>query len=143
MPVRRADARWEGDLKAGKGQMHLGGGAWSGPYSFGSRFEEGTGTNPEELLAAAHAGCFSMAFANELAQAGHTPDRVETTANVHLDKSGDGFSVTRVVLRTEAQVAGIEDEEFQRLAEAAKRGCPVSRLFTGAEIAVEAKLASS
>lgn len=142
MPVRHADARWEGDLESGKGEMHLGGGAWSGPYSHASRFEEGSGTNPEELLAGAHAGCFSMKFAGVLAEAGHKPESISTTADVHLDKTGDGFAITRVVLRTEARVPGIEEERFQELAEVAKRDCPVSQLFTGADIAVEATLAT-
>lgn len=141
MPVRTAEARWEGTLEDGKGEMRFGGGAFEGPYSFGSRFEEGAGTNPEELIGAAHAGCFSMAFAKQLAEAGHTPTSVQTTADVHLDKSGDGFAITRVVLHTTGDVPGIEEGEFTRLAEAAKDGCPVSKLLAGAEISVEARLA--
>src|SRR5262245_62382674 len=91
MPTRNAEATWEGDLKAGKGNMKLAGGAYDGAYSFASRFEQGRGTNPEELIAAAHAGCFSMALSHSLAQAGFTPKRVHTTAKVHLEKTADGF----------------------------------------------------
>ena len=138
MPIRTADAEWTGGLKGGKGTMAFASGAYEGPYSFSSRFEEGEGTNPEELIAAAHAGCFSMQFAALLEKAGHVPDRVATTAKVHLDPDGDGFTVTRIDLRTEAQVSGIDDDEFQKVADDAKRTCPVSRLLTGAEITVDA-----
>src|SRR3954462_7046311 len=108
MPVRRAEAQWEGSLQAGKGVMRLGGGAYQGPYSFASRFEDGKGTNPEELIAAAHAGCFSMAFSNQLAKAGFTPKRVSTTANVHLVKGEAGFSIPTIELVTEGEVPGID-----------------------------------
>lgn len=118
-------------------------GAWEGPYSFSSRFEEGTGTNPEELLAAAHAGCFSMAFSKALSDAGSIPNSVHTTARVHLEKSDAGFSVTRIELNTEADVPGIDEDTFQSTAKAAKDNCPVSRLFKGADISVDAKLKSS
>jgi lipoyl-dependent peroxiredoxin len=141
MPVRKADAQWQGDLKSGRGTMKFGSGAFEGAYSFNSRFEEGTGTNPEELIAAAHAGCFSMAFSNILSQAGFTPTRVETTARVHLEKSDAGFSVTRVELKTEGDVPGIDDAQFQENAEKARANCPISKLLTGAEITVEARLA--
>ena len=96
MPTRNAEAVWEGDLKGGKGTMKLGSGAYQGAYSFQSRFESGTGTNPEELIAAAHAGCFTMALSHALAQAGHPPKRVHTTAKVHLEKTGDGFGIPRI-----------------------------------------------
>lgn len=139
MPVRKADAVWEGDLANGNGTMKMGT-AYEGPYSFASRFQEGNGTNPEELLAAAHAGCFSMAFSKALSDAGHTPNRVQTTAKVHLDKGDSGFSITRVELVTEADVPGIEEGAFQKAAEGAKNNCPVSRLFKGAEISVDASL---
>jgi osmotically inducible protein OsmC len=138
MSTRNASAVWEGDLKSGKGTMKMA--AWTGPYSFASRFEQGSGTNPEELLAAAHAGCFSMAFSNGLAQAGHTPKRVATTAKVHLEKTPDGFRITTVELECEASVPGITPAKFQELADAAKKGCPVSKLFAGAEIRLSAKL---
>src|ERR1051325_2240796 len=108
MPARTANARWEGGLKDGKGNMRLGGGAFEGQYSFSSRFEEGTGTNPEELIAAAHAGCFSMALSNILSQAGHTPTSVETTATVHLDRVEGGFGITRIDLSTRGDVPGID-----------------------------------
>jgi osmotically inducible protein OsmC len=140
MPVRTADAEWEGTLKDGKGKMRFGSGAFEGQYSFSSRFEEGEGTNPEELIAAAHSGCFSMKFAGNLGNAGFPPNRVATTAQVHLDKGDAGFSITRIELKTQAEVPGIDEATFQEQAEAAKRDCPVSRLLTGAEITVEATL---
>ncbi len=140
MPVRTANAVWEGDLRGGRGQMRFGGGAWEGQYSFSSRFEEGPGTNPEELIAAAHAGCFSMAFSNGLAQAGFKPTRVETTAKVHLDKVDGGSKITRINLDTVGQVPGISEGQFMEIAEAAKKGCPVSQLLTGAEITLNARL---
>lgn len=140
MPVRKAEAVWEGDLPNGSGTMKMASGAYEGPYSFSSRFQEGSGTNPEELLAAAHAGCFSMAFSKGLTDAGHIPNRVHTTARVHLEKGESGFSVTRIELATEASVPGMEEGVFQKTAEAAKNNCPVSRLFKGAEISVNAKL---
>lgn len=138
MPARKAEAIWKGDLPSGKGTMKMAN--WEGPYSFSSRFEEGSGTNPEELLAAAHAGCFSMAFSKGLADAGHTPDSITTSARVHLEKSDAGFSITRIELATSADVPGIDEDTFQKAAEAAKKNCPVSRLFTGAEITLEATL---
>src|SRR5438093_13490736 len=98
MPTRNSEAVWEGDLKGGKGSVKLGSDAYQGAYSFSSRFESGTGTNPEELIAAAHAGCFSMALAHGLSQAGFPPRRVHTTAKVHLEKSGDGFAIPRIEL---------------------------------------------
>lgn len=141
MPVRKAEALWNGDLPTGKGTLKMAN--WEGPYSFSSRFEEGSGTNPEELLAAAHAGCFSMAFSKGLADAGHTPDRIQTTARVHLEKGGAGFSITKVELTTDAEVPGIDESSFQETAEAAKKNCPVSQLFKGAEITVKANLKGS
>jgi osmotically inducible protein OsmC len=143
MPTRSANARWEGDLASGNGTMDLGTGSWSGPYSAKSRFEEGDGTNPEELIAAAHAGCFSMAFAHELAQAGHTPDSIETTAEVHLNPADGGFAINRIDLRTRASVPGIDEQEFQSLGERAKAGCPVSKALAGVgEITLDATLES-
>ena len=140
MPVRRAEARWEGDLPNGKGTMRFGGGAFEGQYSFSSRFEEGAGTNPEELIAAAHAGCFSMALSNGLAKAGHVPTRVETTAKVHLDKVEAGFGITRIELSTEAEVPGIDDGAFQEQAQTAKANCPVSKALAAVEITLDATL---
>ena len=141
MPKRKAEARWDGSLETGQGTMRMASGSYEGPYSFQSRFEEGDGTNPEELIAAAHAGCFSMAFSGELGRAGHDPESVETNATVHIEKAGDGFAITRIVLDPRARVPGIEEEDFQRLAEAAKAGCPVSQALGGVEsIEVKAEL---
>jgi osmotically inducible protein OsmC len=108
-------------------------GAYEGPYSFQSRFQEGDGTNPEELIAAAHAGCFSMALSGELGRAGHGAESVETTATVHLDKLDEGFGITRIELDTRARVPGVDADEFQRIAEAAKQGCPVSQALAAVE----------
>jgi osmotically inducible protein OsmC len=140
MPTRNASAKWEGDLKSGKGTMKLGSGAYEGQYSFASRFENGTGTNPEELIAAAHAGCFTMAFSNGLSQAGHVPTKVETTAKVHLEKTEAGFGIPQIDLVTEAVVPGLDDAKFQELAETAKKNCPVSKLLAAAKITLAAKL---
>jgi len=140
MPVRTANAQWEGDLKSGKGKVRLGSGAYEGPYSFLSRFENGQGTNPEELIAAAHAGCFSMALSHALAQAGFPPKRVHTTARVHLDKTADGFAIGRIELQTEAEVPGLAAAAFQEQAEKAKKNCPVSKVLAGAQISLDAKL---
>ncbi len=142
MPVRTADAVWEGNLKNGKGKMKFGGGAFEGNYSSSSRFEEGKGTNPEELIGAAHAGCFSMAFSNGLDQAGFTPNRVNTNAKVFIEKMSDGFRITRIELQTEAQVPGIDEATFQNQAEAAKKNCPVSQALKAVEIRLNAKLLS-
>ena len=142
MPVRNAQARWEGDLPNGKGTMRFGGGAFEGQYSFSSRFEDGAGTNPEELIAAAHAGCFSMAFSNGLAKAGFTPTRVDTTASVHLEKTDAGFGITRIDLRTEAEVPGIDQDAFDEQAQTAKKNCPVSKALAAVDITLDAKLVS-
>jgi osmotically inducible protein OsmC len=140
MAVRTANARWEGALKGGSGTLALGSGAFQGQYSFSSRFEEGNGTNPEELIGAAHAGCFSMAFANILAQAGHEPQRIETTARVHFEPVDDGFGITRIELSTEGEVEGVDAVDFQRHAEEAKEGCPVSKALEAVEITLDARL---
>jgi len=140
MPARSSEAEWKGNLLQGKGTMKLGSGAYEGPYSFVSRFEQGPGTNPEELIGAAHAGCFSMALSAGLARAGFNPTRVHTTAKVHLEKVGDGFAITRIELVTEAQIPGIDDPTFQQHAEGAKKNCPVSRALAGTEISLSAKL---
>jgi osmotically inducible protein OsmC len=142
MPIRTASAHWEGNLTEGSGTLRTGKGGYQGNYSFKSRFEEGEGTNPEELIGAAHAGCFSMAFSKSLADAGFTPTSVDTTAKVHLDKTDAGFSVTRIDLQTQGDVPGIDASTFQKSAEDAKANCPISRLLSpGAEITVTAKLA--
>jgi osmotically inducible protein OsmC len=140
MPVRTSDATWNGDLKGGKGSVKLGSGAYEGQYSFSSRFESGTGTNPEELIAAAHAGCYSMALSAGLGKAGFTPTKVHTTAKVSLDKVGEGFKITKITLVTDAAVPGIEDAKFQEIAIATKAGCPVSQALSATPIELEAKL---
>jgi osmotically inducible protein OsmC len=139
MAARTAEAVWKGSLKAGEGRVRFGG--FDEPYSFQSRFEDGKGTNPEELIAAAHAGCFSMALSHGLSQAGHEPKEVRTTAKVHLEKTAAGFAIPRIELETVADVPGIDDAAFQKQADDAKKNCPVSKLLTGAEISLKAKLA--
>ena len=142
MPIRTSSARWSGNLTEGSGTIRTGKGGFEGNYSFQSRFEEGEGTNPEELIAAAHAGCFSMAFSKGLADAGHTPTSVETTAKVHLDKTEAGMTVTRIDLESVVDAPGIDDAEFQKIAQGAKENCPISRLLSpGAEITLTARLA--
>src|SRR5581483_11530421 len=134
MPARKAEAEWRGGLKDGTGRVKLGSGAFEGNYSFASRFESGNGTNPEELIGAAHAGCFSMALSAGLGRAGFTPTRVATTAKVHLEKVGEGFKITRIELDNESSVPGIDDAAFQDQARKAKEGCPVSQALGGVEI---------
>jgi len=142
MPKRNATARWNGSLQEGNGTMRLGGGAYEGQYSFQSRFEEGDGTNPEELIAAAHAGCFSMQLSGVLGKAGHEVDSVETEATVHIEKVPEGFAIKRIELRTRASVPGIDNDEFQKHAQAAKEGCPVSQALAAVEsIELNAELA--
>ncbi|HEX5634960.1 MAG TPA: OsmC family protein [Gemmatimonadales bacterium] len=127
---RKADARWEGDLRSGKGSIRLGSGAFEGKYSFGTRFENEPGTNPEELLGAAHAGCFSMALSLMLSQQGFTATRIESTSTVHLGKVDQGFSITGVDLVTRCRVPGIGNEQFQAIANDAKANCIVSRALS-------------
>lgn len=141
MPTRTAEAEWNGDLPKGSGTMSFGSGAFEGAYTFSSRFEEGEGTNPEELIAAAHAGCFSMFLAGVLSKAGHEASSVRTNARVSIDKDDGGFSITRSDLSTEVSVEGVGEEEFQGYAEEAKAGCPVSRALGAIEVGLEAKLA--
>lgn len=143
MAVRTANAEWVGALQDGSGKMAFGSGAFEGQFSYASRFEEGTGTNPEELIGAAHAGCFSMSLANLIATAGHDVQRVETTARVHLEPAAEGPSITRIELQTEAEVPGIDAEEFQRHAKTAEETCPVSKALAGVEISLDAKLFGS
>ena len=131
MSVRNASANWNGTLKEGEGTMSLGSGAFEGAYSFSSRFEEGTGTNPEELIGAAHAGCFSMFLAALLTDAGYTPTSVNTTAKVHLRQ---GPTITLIELESQANVPGVENAELQELAIQAKENCPVSKALAGPEI---------
>jgi osmotically inducible protein OsmC len=142
MPIRTATAHWDGNLTEGSGTIKTGKGGYQGNYSFKSRFEEGEGTNPEELIAAAHSGCFSMAFSKGLADAGYTDTSVETVAKLHFDKTDAGFSVTRIDLETTGTVPGIDEGTFQKIAEGAKENCPISRLLApGTEITLTAKLA--
>jgi osmotically inducible protein OsmC len=127
MAERKATATWQGSLQDGKGTMALGTGAWEGPFSFRSRFEEGEGSNPEELIAAAHAGCFSMAFSAELGKDGITPESVETTANVSLRNIDGAPTIARIGLTTTVTAPGGDDGQIREAADRAKAGCPVSR----------------
>ena len=141
MPSRKAEAEWKGNLAEGVGELKLGSGAFTGPYSFKSRFEEGqSATNPEELIGAAHAGCFTMALTAQLSRAQITPTRIHTTARVTLEKVGEGFSITSINLETEAEIPGIDDATFQKNANDAKQNCPVSKALAGTEIHLTAKL---
>ena len=143
MATRNGSAEWRGDLKGGDGDLTVGDGVFKGSYSFSSRFEEGEGTNPEELIAAAHAACFSMALSNILAEHGHSPDRVRTVAKVHLGQTDDGPTIKRIDLETEGQVPGIDQDHFAKHAEEAKSGCVVSRALAGVkEITLAARLAT-
>jgi osmotically inducible protein OsmC len=140
MPIRKSEATWRGTLKEGSGTMKLASGLYEGPYTFSSRFEEAAGTNPEELIGAAHAGCFSMFLAALLTEKGHKPDRIHTTAAVHL---GAGPTINKIELDCEATVPGVGEAEFQELALAAKAGCPVSKAVAAVpEITLSAKLVS-
>ena len=139
--IRKARAVWKGTGKDGTGNLSTDSGVLDAtPYSFKTRFENEKGTNPEELIAAAHAGCFSMALSHGLAQAGHPPKRVHTTAKVHLEKTDAGFAIPRIDLVTEAQVPGMDAAAFQKQAETAKQNCPVSKLLKAAQITLDAKL---
>ena len=140
MPTRHAKAEWQGDLRSGKGTVEVESGAFSGRYSFGSRFESATGTNPEELVGAAEAGCFSMAFSGVLTEAGFPPEDIETSAAVTVEKQGDGFTITKIDLVTDAVVPGIDAETFRKSAESAKAGCPMSKALTGVTITLKANL---
>jgi lipoyl-dependent peroxiredoxin len=141
MPKRTANAVWNGSLQEGEGTMRMASGAYEGPYSFQSRFQEGDGTNPEELIAAAHAGCFSMALSGDLGRAGHEVESVETTATVHLELGDGPPTIARIVLDTRARVPGIEADEFEGIAEGAKQNCPVSRALAAVpSIEVNAEL---
>lgn len=141
MPTRKAEAEWQGNLAEGSGNLKVGSGAFAGPYSFKSRFEEGqSATNPEELLGAAHAGCFTMALTAALARAGLKPTRIHTNANVKLEKVGEAFTITAIDLETEAEIPDIDDATFQQHALGAKQNCPVSKALAGTEISLKAKL---
>jgi osmotically inducible protein OsmC len=138
MSVRTSSAEWKGTLKEGAGTMKVGSGAYDGPYTWASRFDTGPGTNPEELIGAAHAGCFSMFLSSVLTKAGFTPTRISTTAIVHLT---DGPTISLIELNSEVEVPGLTDADLQTHAEAAKAGCPVSKALAGGpEIKLTAKL---
>jgi osmotically inducible protein OsmC len=140
MATRNGSAVWEGTLKGGKGTVKLGSGAFEGPYSFSSRFENGTGTNPEELIGAAEAGCFSMALAANLEKAGHPAKRISTTAKVTIEPIGGGPKITSIDLDVQAEVPGIDEAKFREQAEQTKKTCPVSVALSGTQINLNAKL---
>ena len=141
MPTRKAEAEWEGTLAEGRGRLTVGSGAFEGPYSFKSRFEEGeSATNPEELLGAAHAGCFTMALTAQLSRARITPTRIHTEARVKLEKIGEAFTITQIELETEAEIPDIDDATFQQYAQGAKENCPLSKALASTPISMTAKL---
>ncbi len=141
---RTSEAKWEGDIIKGKGNIKLGSGAFEGAYSFDSRFGgETKKTNPEELIAAAHASCYTMALSGNLGKAGFEPKTIETKANVKIEKQGEGFVIPNIDLETVADVANISNEEFQKIAEETKKTCPVSQVLSGAQISLKAELAKS
>lgn len=142
MAKRTAKAVWKGNLEDGAGTVELGSGRFRGEYSAKSRFGSGAGTNPEELIGAAHAGCFSMALAHGLDLAGHAPESIETTANVSIEKVQEGYAITRIDLDTRGRVPGIDDAEFRKHAETAKKNCPVSQALAATTINLTAKLIS-
>lgn len=131
MPKRSADAEWKGSIREGGGTVSLGSGAFEGQYGFKSRFEDGPGTNPEELIAAAHAGCFTMALSLILGQAGHDPESLHTSADVNLKQTDGGFEIDRIDLKTTGKVPGIDADEFAEHANTAKENCPVSKALSG------------
>ncbi|QSG08468.1 OsmC family protein [Halapricum desulfuricans] len=139
MPTRNAEATWRGDLKSGSGDLALGSGVYEGPYSFASRFEDGDATNPEELIGAAHAGCFVMALSNELDEAGYEPEQLHADAEVHLDP--EALEIDWIELTLEATIPDIDEDTFQEIAAGAKAGCPVSKALAGVDIRLDATLA--
>lgn len=141
MTARNGSAEWQGDVRSGSGTVTVGDGVFTGPFSYDSRFEEGAGTNPEQLIAAAHAGCFTMALSSVLGAAGHAPESLRTNARIQLRNIDGAPTLTRVNLETEGRVPGVDQQEFERYAEEAKTNCPVSRALAGiAEIVLNAKL---
>jgi osmotically inducible protein OsmC len=142
MAIRTANAEWNGNLRQGAGHMRFGQGAFDGQYSFGSRFESGPGTNPEELIAAAHAGCFSMALSADLERAGYKPESVNTVAKVRIEPVNGAPTINLIELSTTAKVAGLDNAAFQKLAEGTKANCPVSRALKAVEIKLTATLAT-
>jgi osmotically inducible protein OsmC len=141
MAVRKADATWNGGIMDGSGSLKLESGAFEGAYSFNSRFgDDTTKTNPEELIAAAEAGCYTMALSGNLGKAGYQPTRINTTASVKIEKQEGGFHIPSIAVETVAEVPNISDEEFQQIAEKTKQTCPVSQVLAGAEITLKATL---
>ena len=140
MPTRTAEAVWNGSLMEGKGQISVGSKAFSGPYDWRGRAGDGAGTNPEELLGAAHAGCFSMALSAQLTSANITPTRIHTTTQVHFDKVESGFAITRIDLTTQVEAPQLDDATLQKHAQEAKANCPVSKALVGTQISLQAKL---
>ena len=140
--TRTARAVWDGPIEEGEGTISLGSGAFEGPYSFSSRFADGAATNPEELIAAAHAGCFAMALSGNLGRAGHEPKRIDVRAEVHLEKQGDGFAIPRIHLVCEAEVPGIDAVELMEVARRSKETCPLSQVLAGARITLDVELVS-
>src|SRR6056297_2370456 len=137
MSIHKSSAKWNGNLPEGNGKMIIGGGAWEGNFSFKSRFEDGKGTSPEELIAAAHAGCFSMAFSNALDSSGFKPVSVETQASASLEKVEGGFAITKIKLTSKGKAEGIDEKKFKEIAEEAKENCPVSKALKGVEITLD------
>ena len=141
MPIRKASAEWRGDLRSGKGTISTETGVIKNtPYNFTSRFESGSQTNPEEILGASHAACYSMALANGLATAGFKVNSVVTEDKVHIEKLESGFTITKIEVHTEASVDGIDDTAFQKFAEDTKKGCPVSKALASVDMILSAKL---
>jgi osmotically inducible protein OsmC len=141
MAIRLATARWNGSLKEGSGTFTVQSGAVEGAYTWGARFGDDPGTNPEELVGAAHAACYSMALSSNLGKAGYTPERIDTTARVHFEQGDAGFSIVRIELTTAASVPGVTDEEFQQVARTTKDTCPISRALASVPVDVNATLA--
>lgn len=140
MPKRKAKANWKGSVQEGKGTLSVESGTFEAPYSFTSRFEDGKGTNPEELIGAAHAGCFSMALSMMLGEAGYEPESIDTSAQVEIRQEGEDISIPHIKLDCTASVPGIDNDEFVEIAQQAKAGCPVSKALAGPEISLEARL---
>jgi osmotically inducible protein OsmC len=140
MPIRTAKAEWDGSLKDGVGRMTIGAGVFQGRFTSASRFEEAEGINPEDLIGAAHSGCFSMSLSAGLGKAGYTPKHIATTAEVSLDLVEGARTITKITLHTQAEVPGIDEATFQELAENAKKNCPVSRALAGVDITLKARL---
>lgn len=142
MSISKGHAHWEGTLKEGQGAMILGDNGRSLPYDFSGRFEDGESTNPEELIGSALAGCYSMALAHELTEAGHPPERIDTTSQVFLEKSSDGFMIPKIEMTTEVESSGLDESQFEHIAKEVAKSCPVAKVLATAEISLKAKLLS-